>query len=169
MQKKTFFAWREGLVINLVSNAIAFLVGCVVAYLKHDGSEWVSPLLFGALAWFLTMGLWVVIRLFRNIPTRQVKITDSNLQATLRNWLDDIGLKVQSAKDEHAEFMFIVTTDGGKVISIIRHKEISHEYLTFSGYFKDETQTKTFSHFTNEEKTAARLTIQLELARAVMA
>ncbi len=87
MQKKTFFAWREGLVINLVSNAIAFLVGCIVAYLKHEGSEWVSPLLFGALAWFLTMGIWVVARLFRNIPPRHIKITDSNLQATLRNWL----------------------------------------------------------------------------------
>jgi hypothetical protein len=114
------------------------------------------------------MGIWVVIRLFRNIPTRQIKITDSNLHSTLRNWLDDIGLKVRSAKDEHAEFVFIVQTDGGKVVSIIWQKEIFPEYLTFRAYFKDETQTKTFSHFTDQEKTAARLTIQLELARAVM-
>ena len=160
--------WREGLVVNLVSNAIGFFVGVAVAYLKHDGSEWVSPLLFGALAWLLTMGIWVIARLFRNIPTRQVRITDSNLHAVLRDWLDDIGLKVQSTNEEYADFMFIVTTDGGRVISIMRHRESFPEYLTFRAYYKDETQGKAFSHFTSEEKSEARLTIQLELTRAVM-
>jgi hypothetical protein len=129
MEKKTFFAWREGLVINLVSNAIAFLVGCVVAYLKHEGSEWVSPLLFGGLAWFITMGIWVVIRLFRNIPIRQIKITDRTLPAILRGWLDDIGLKVQFKKDDLTDFKFVVTTDGNWVISIMRLKESPEFHL----------------------------------------
>jgi hypothetical protein len=112
MQKKTLSAWREGLVINLASNAIAILVGSMVAYLKHEGSEWVSPLLFGGLAWFITMGIWLVIRLFRSIPSRQIRVTDSNLHTVLRGWFDDIGLKVQSKKDELSDFTFIVTTDG---------------------------------------------------------
>jgi hypothetical protein len=33
MQKETLFAWLEGLVIYLVTHAIAFFVGCVVGYL----------------------------------------------------------------------------------------------------------------------------------------
>jgi hypothetical protein len=88
MQSKPRSAWPEGLVINLVSNFVSFLVGCGVAYLEHGGSKWVPPLLFGALAWLLTMGIWVVARVFKNIPIKQVKITNSNLQAVLRNWLD---------------------------------------------------------------------------------
>ncbi len=168
MQSKRASTWREGLVINLVSNAIGFLVGIAVAYLKHEGSEWVSPVLFGAMAWLLTMGIWVIARVFRNIPTPQVKITDNNLHAILRDWLDDIGLKVQSSKEENADFMFIVTTNAGRVISIMRHREVFHEYLTFRAYYKDETQNKDFSDFTPQEKAEARLTIQLELTRAVM-
>jgi len=168
MQSKSKRTWPEGLAINLVSNLVSFLVGCGVAYLEHEGSKWVPPLLFGALAWLLTMGIWIVARAFKNIPVKQVRITDSNLQEVLRAWLDDIGLKVQSAKDEAAEFMFVVTTDGGKVISISRHKTAFPEYLTFRAQFRDETQSSGFSNFTAAEKAEARLAIQLELARAVM-
>jgi hypothetical protein len=166
MQSKPFIAWKEGLVINLVSNAIGFFAGVLVAYLKHEGSEWVSPLLYGALAWILTMGIFLVVRLFRNIPARQVRITDRNLSAILRGWIDDIGLKVQIKKeDDLTHFTFIVTTDGNWVISIMRLKA-TPEYLTFTGYYKDDAQN--FSHFTDEEKIEARLAIRLELSRAVM-
>lgn len=167
MRSKKGSIWRDGLAINLVSNGVSFLVGCAVAYLKHEGSEWVSPLLFGALAWFLTMGIWLVARLFRSIPVRQVRVTDSNLQGILRDWFDDIGLKVQVGKDEQADFLFIVTTDGGRVISVRRLKSQS-EYLIFRAYYKDAAQTQAFSHFTEEEKAEARLTVELELTRAVM-
>lgn len=43
----------------------------------------------------------------------------------------------------------------------------SPEYLTVTGYYKDEVQN--FSHFTDNEKIEARLAIRLELSRAVMA
>lgn len=157
----------EGLAINLISNGICFVVGCIVAYLKHEGSEWVSPLLFGALAWLLTMGIWVIARLFKNIPVRQVRVTHRNIHSILRNWLDDIGLKVQTLRDEESDFGFIVTTDGGRVISIRRLKQ-SPERLTFRALYKDDAQTQAFAHFTDDEKAEARLTIQLELSRAVM-
>jgi hypothetical protein len=168
MQSKSRSVWVEGLAINLTSNAIGFLVGIIAAYLSHEGSSWVFPLLFGAMAWLLTVGIWLVASVLRTLPARQVRITDSNLRTVLRNWLDDIGLKVKSAAEESAEFTFIVTTDGGKVISIMRHKDNFPEYLTFRAYFKDEAQNNAFSHFSEEEKIEARLTIQLELARAVM-
>jgi hypothetical protein len=167
MKTKKIPIWREGIAINLVSNGVSFLVGCAVAYLKHQGSEWVSPLMFGALAWFITMGIWVVARVFRSIPAPQVKVTDQNLPGILREWLDDIGLKVQTGKDELAHFVFIVTTDGGRVISISRLKA-SSEYLMFRANFREDEQTKAFSHFTDEEKAEARLTLELELTRAVM-
>lgn len=165
MRTKKTPIWREGLVINLVSNAICFAVGVVVAYLRHEGSEWVSPLLYGVLAWLLTMGIWVIVRVLRYIPRRQ-RITDKNLPLVIREWLDDVGLKVQSQKDELKDFMFIVTTDGKWVISIFRHKESFPEYLTFTGYYKDENQN--FSHFTDNEKIEVRLAIRLELSRAVI-
>ena len=48
----------------------------------------------------------------------------------------------------------------------MRLKETFPEYLTFTGYYKDEAQN--FSDFTDAEKTEARLAIKLELSRAVM-
>ena len=168
MQSKPRSAWPEGLAINLFSNFVSFIVGCGVAYLEHEGSKWVPPLIFGALAWLLTMGIWVVARVFKNVPVRRMRITDNNLQEVLRNWLDDIGLKVQSAKEDAAEFIFIVTTDGGSVISILRHKTAFPEYLTFRADFKNEVQSSEFSTFTVAEKAEARLAVKLELARAVM-
>jgi hypothetical protein len=164
MRTKKSPVWREGLVINLVSNAICFAVGVVVAYLRHEGSQWVSPLLYGVMAWLLAMGILIIARIIRYLPTRQ-RITDKNLPVIIRDWLDDIGAKVQSQKDENTDFKFIVTTSGKWVISILRHKQ-SPEYLTFTGYYKDEVQS--FSHFTANEKIEARLAIRLELARAVM-
>jgi hypothetical protein len=168
MQSKKASTWAEGLLINVVSNGICLVVGVVVGYLQHEGSGWVLPILFGTLAWLLTMGIWVVARLYRNIPVRQVRVTDSNLQKILRGWLDDIGLKVQTAKEPTAEFVFIVTTDGGWVISIMRHQESFPEYLTFRAYYSEEAQNQTFAHFTDAEKIEARLILKLELTRAVM-
>jgi hypothetical protein len=164
MRTKKTPVWREGLVINLVSNTICFAVGVVVAYLRHEGSQWVSPLLYGVLAWLLTMGIWVIVRVLRYIPRRQ-RITDKNLPLIIREWIDDIGVKVQSKKDDLTDFTFIVTTDGNWVISIMRVRE-TPEYLTFTGYYKEEVQN--FSHFTDKEKIEARLAIRLELSRAVM-
>lgn len=164
MRTKKSPVWREGLVINLVSNAICFAVGVIVAYLRHEGSEWVSPLLYGVMAWLLTMGIWIIARIIAYIPARQ-RMTDKNLPTIIRDWLDDIGMKVQAQKDENSDFKYIVTTAGKWVISIMRLKE-TPEYLTFTGYFKDEGQT--FAHFTEKERTETALAIKLELARSVM-
>jgi hypothetical protein len=160
--------WRDGLTINLISNGIGVVVGAIVAYLKHEGSIWVSPLLFGMVAWFLTMGIWVVARVFRNVPRRQIRITEDNIQSMLRGWLDDLGLKVQSLNETGSYFKFIVTTDGGKVITISRDKDYWPEYLTYRALYKEGEENKVFASFSPEEKAEARLAIQLELARAVI-
>jgi hypothetical protein len=165
MQSTKRSAWGEGLILNIVSNVICLLVGGIVAYLKHEGSEWVSPLLFGAIAWVLSAGIFLIVRLWRNIPQRQTRVTENNLPLILRGWLDDIGLKVLTAKSEETYFKYIVTTEGDWVITILRHKN-TPEYLTYTGYFKDEKQN--FSNFTDSEKIEARLAIRLELTRAVV-
>ena len=165
MQKKKSSPWAEGLAINLASNAVAVIVGFIVGYLKHRGSEWVLPLIFGALAWLLTAGIITTMFALRSIPVRRRRITDNNLPLILRSWLDDIGLKVQSVKDEDVDFKFIVTTDGNWVITILRHSH-TPESLTFTGYYKDENQN--FSNFSDREKLEVRLAIRLELTRAVI-
>lgn len=166
MAKRTHL-WGEGVAIGVLGNFVCFLVATSIAYLKHEGSEWVSPLLFGALTWFLTMGIWLVFRLLPRLPKKQIRLSDKNLQTVLRGWLDDIGLKVQTTHDSDSEFAFIVTTDGGKVITV-RRTHTSPEHLTFRALFKEDAQNEAFEDFSVNEKARARLAIQLELARAVM-
>lgn len=123
--------------------------------------------MFGAFAWFLSMALFVVARLFRNVPKRPYKITEDTLQSLIRSWLDEVGVKVQTLHEPKAHFMFVVTCDSGRVISIQRERD-KPEHLIFRALYKEDEQKGLFDDFSDHEKVRARLAIQLELSRAVM-
>lgn len=168
MDKRRFGTWSDGIYIGLFCNGVSCAAGVAVTYLKHDGSTWVSPLLLGSITWLISMSVFMLVRLFRYIPRRQYRVTEKTIQPLMRDWLDGMGLKVQSVTEAATYFKFIVSTDGGKVITISRDRDYASDSLTFRALYKESEQNKSFEDFTVDEKAEARLEIQLELARAAM-
>jgi hypothetical protein len=161
--------WKSGLAINLISNLISFIVGGIVTYFSHDGSAWVKPFLYGAVAWLVTFASILLFRVMKNMPSRVEPITISNIHRRIRDWLDKFNLTVKSVNDEESYFHFIVTTDGGKRVSVSRSKGQFSDYVLVKGLITiSEEEKKLFRAFSQDELTAARLAIQLELSRAVM-
>jgi hypothetical protein len=170
MSKNSSSVWSSGLVINLTSNFIAFIVGGIVSYFSHEGSTWVKPLLFGALAWLVTFVSILAIRFMRRIPPRGEPVTPENIGRKIRDWLDEFNLTVKSVNDPDAHFFYIVTTEGGKKITIFRGKKKFSDYIEFGSHLNETDEEKQqLADWSEDEKTATRLAMILELTRAVMA
>jgi hypothetical protein len=169
MPKKSESNWSSGLVVNLVSNFIAAIVGGIVTYFSHEGSVWVKPLLFGGVAWLITFCSILAVRFMRRIPSKVDPVTVENVKRRIRDWFDDFNLGVKTVQDDDTYFGFLVTTDNGKKIAVIRSKKITPNHLIVRGLITlSEEERKIISGLTDDEKTAMRLAIQLELSRAVI-
>ena len=161
--------WRSGLVINLVSNLISLIVGGIVTYLSHDGSMWVKPVLFGGAAWLITFCSILAFRVMKNLPARIEPLTTGNVHRKIRDWLDKFNLTVKSVNDEDSYFFFIVTTDGGKKVSVSRTRGQFNDYVFVKGLITlSDEEKKELESFNDDERIAMKLAIQLELSRAVM-
>jgi Uncharacterized conserved protein (DUF2299) len=161
--------WTQGLTVNLASNLIAFIVGGSVTYLQHEGSAWVKPMLFGGAAWLITFCSILFVRVSRNLPIKVKPVTVDNVQHRLRDWLDKYNMTVKSISDSVSHFFFIVTTDGGKKISILRTKDQFSDYISVKGLITAGPEEKKYLEtLTEDEKVAASLAMKLELSRAVM-
>lgn len=169
MADKKSVGWGSGLTINLTSNLIAFLVGGVATYLSHDGSPWVKPLLSGGAAWLITFSSILVFRIFRNLPVKPRPMDVDNVQQRIRDWLDKYNITVKSVSDPTSYFLFILTTDGGKKITILRTKDQFSDYILVRGMVSTTPEEKAvLDTLSEDEKIAARLATTLELSRAVM-
>jgi Uncharacterized conserved protein (DUF2299) len=169
MAERKISIWASGLAINLVSNGISIIVGAIVTYLSHDGSTWVKPVLAGGFAWLITFCSLLAIRISRNLPTKETPMDTSNVQQRIRNWLDRYNMTVKSVNDPDTYFFFIVTTDGGNKVAILRTKNQFSDYVEVRGVILASDQEKAvLAKFSDEEKTSVRLAIKLELARSVM-
>jgi hypothetical protein len=161
--------WTSGLAINLISNLIAFIVGAVVTYFSHEGSAWVKPVLFGGFAWLLTFCSILAFRLSKQIPRRIEPIDTENVHRRIRDWLDRFNLTVKRVDLDDSFFFFIVTTDGGKRISVSRSNGQFSDYIVVKGLITaGEAEKNALKALNDDELTAARLAIQLELSRAIM-
>jgi hypothetical protein len=169
MAKKPESWWLSGLAINLCSNFIAFLVGGAVTYFSHEGSGWVRPLLAGGLAWLITFCSILAFRFMRRIPSRATPVTLDNVELRLRDWFHEFNLTVKSVQDDDTYFGFIVTTDGGKKVQVLRSKKVTPNHVIFRGLITSSAdEQKMIAGLSDDEKTSMRLAIQLELSRAIM-
>ena len=169
MADRKSFGWGSGLTINLTSNLIAFLVGGGVTYLSHDGWPWVKPLLFGGAAWLITFSSILVFRIFRNLPVKPRPMDVDNVQQRVRDWLDKYNITVKSVSDPTTYFLFILTTDGGKKITVLRTKDQFSDYILVRGMISATPEEKAvLDTLSEDEKTAAGFAMTLELSRAVM-
>jgi len=161
--------WTSGLAINLASNAIAAIVGFGVTYLSHDGSAWVRPVLCGGAAWLITFCSILAYRAARYLPVKSKPIDVDNVQQRIRDWLDKYNMTVKSVNDDDCHFLFIITTDGGKKVTIVRTKNKFSDYVEVRGLITSgEEEHAAIAGFSEDEKTATQLAILLELSRAVM-
>jgi len=71
--------------------------------------------------------------------------------------------------DADSHFFYIVTTDGGKKVSILRTKDQFSDYVLVKGLISATPEDRKFlESFTDDEKVETRFAILLELSRAVM-
>jgi hypothetical protein len=161
--------WTSGLVINLTSNVIGLAVGAAVTYFTHQGAGWVNPVLCGGAAWLLTFCLILAFRASRHIPKRAELIDEANIQTRLRDWLDKYNFTVKNTHTEECHFFFIVTTEGERKISISRQKGQLSDYLFVKGLISSSAEEmESIKSFTDDEKRSLRLSMFLEMSRAVM-
>lgn len=167
MSKKS--DWLSGLAINLVSNLIALIVGGIVTYFSHEGSAWVKPLLFGGAAWLITFCSILAIRFMSRLPKKSDPVTQENIGRKIRDWLDEFNLTVKSVHDPDSDFFFIVTTDGGKKISISRSiKQFSDHLFLKALVNPSDEEKKLIEQLSSDEKIDYKLAMQLELSRAII-
>lgn len=155
--------------INLVSSLIALIVGSLVAYFEHEGSLWVKPLLFGFLAWVMIFGAILLYRIAGTVPPKVDAVTDENLGSLVRDWFDRYNLTVKRLNDSEAHFSYIVTTPGGKKVTVKRRKA-NPEYISFSGdmaALKAEGRA-AFDALSADEQLRCTTEVKLELSRAVV-
>jgi hypothetical protein len=169
MAKKAKYPWLSEVAVNLFSNLVALAAGGIVTYLSHEGSTWVKPVMYGAGAWLLTFCSIMAARVWRRIPRRSEFVTLENAGTKIHGWLDEFGLTVQRINDPESEFFFLITTDGGKKIAVLRTKDQFKDYVLIRALIgpTDEEKT-TISQLSDDEKIGFRLAVQLELARAVV-
>ncbi len=169
MSKKPHSLWLSGLAINLISNLIAFIVGGFTTYFSHEGSAWIKPLLFGGIAWLVTFCSILAIRYMNRLPRRLDPLTVENAGRRIRDWLDEFNLTVKSVPDSDCDFFYIVTTDGGKKISIFRNLKQNTDYISLKGLITTSDDEKAIiARMSDDEKISLRLALELELSRAVM-
>jgi len=82
------------------------------------------------MAWLITFCSILAIRFMGRIPKKVEPITVDNIGVKLRDWLDEFNLTVKSIHELDTDFCFIVTTDGGKTISISRSTTKNIDYLS---------------------------------------
>ena len=106
----------------------------------------------------------------KSYPSRPELVTGDNIGSKIRNWLDIFSLTVKAAKDPESEFFYIVTTDGGKVVSISRSlKSPYSDYLLVKALWTPDGDDKQkIDSLSPDEQIALRLAVQLELSRAVI-
>lgn len=138
-------------------------------YFSHDGSVWVKPILYGGAAWLITFCALLAYRVSKTWPPKNKPIDLDNVQQRIRDWLDKYNMTVKSVSEDACHFYFIVTTDGGKKVSIIRAKGKFSDYVEVRGFIKcEQKDLAILATLSEREKKAAELAMLLELSRAVI-
>jgi hypothetical protein len=161
-------AWTSGIVINLVSSVIALAIGALVAYFEHRGSAWVKPILFGMVGWLLTFSAFAMVRWTRSLPAKVELVSHENVERFVRLWLDNYGQTVQKTPNAEDHFRYLVTTTGGKKITI-KHRHDFPEYLTFTALMTfTEEQKKLAQGLSQDDQNRAIIDLRLEFIHALV-
>jgi hypothetical protein len=161
-------AWTNGIVINLVSTLIALAIGTLVAYFEHRGSAWVKPVLFGMIGWLLTFSAIALGRWAHLLPAKVELVSQENVERLGRLWLDNYGLAVQKQANANNYFQYLVTTTGGKKITV-KHRRDFPDYLTFTALmtFTDE-QKKLAAGLSTDDQVRAMIDLRQEFTHALV-
>ena len=159
---------------DLVNNLFAaFLfagVSMITAILyTHFGPSWARPIVNGLIAGAITLTLFLCVRAILALPRARAVITPENAGQFVLGWLHKFNLEVKNLIDDDCHFIYRVTTDGGKILTVRRTRKIYNDYLTFRALINaNEVDKKLFDSFTESEKAALRVKLGIELSRAVM-
>jgi len=117
----------------------------------------------------MIFGAILLYRIAGTVPPKVDAVTDENLGSLVRDWFDRYNLTVKRLNDSEAHFSYIVTTPGGKKVTVKRRKA-NPEYISFSGdmaALKAEGRA-AFDALSADEQLRCTTEVKLELSRAVV-
>jgi hypothetical protein len=114
---KTVRSAFEGVLGNLI---YALIVVVFITYLSRIASVWQKPLMNGLMAGFLVIGIILLSKTIARLPKKYEPTTIDNIEFRVRLWLDNFRLGVKNSPIKDSHFHYIVTTEGGRNIGIVR-------------------------------------------------
>jgi hypothetical protein len=133
------------------------------------GPVWARPIMNGLITGVVVFALFLCMRAILALPVARARISPENVGDFVLGWLHKFNLEVKGLQDDDCYFLYKVTTDGGKVVTIRRSRKTYSDHLTFRALITlSDAEKAEFESFTEHEKIALKLQIQLELSRAIM-
>ena len=169
-QRKTWQSRLYDVVNNVYAGALvtgAFMIAS--ALYSHLGPIWGRPVVNALITGAIVSGFLLTIRALLSLPTARPRITPDNCGFEILQWLHRFNLEVKTLPSSDDDFLFRVTTDGQRRITIGRGKESFSDYLTVrSTVTWTEKQLEQIAVLSDYERLKIKLELELELARMVM-
>jgi len=168
--KHNFGTKMYDLANNIAATALCTVVSGVIAILyTRFGPTWAKPLMNGVIAGAVTLAIFLSLRAILSLPRAKAAITPENVGGFVLSSLHKFNLEVKNIVDDESYFIFKVTTDAGKVVTVRRARKLYSDYLTFRAVITlSDDEKKEFASFTEYERASLAQAIQIEIARAVM-
>jgi hypothetical protein len=164
--KKKFYDLANNVVAACVfTGASVFLA---ILY-THFGPTWARPIMNGLIAGSIALTLCLSVRAILALPRAKEAINLENVGPIVLSWLLKFNLEVKNLHDDETYFMYRVTTDGGKVITVRRSRKHFSDYLTLRALINLTEETKKLLDLlSDEQKAVLKVKLALELSRAVI-
>jgi hypothetical protein len=160
------FDFANNMVAAYVVTGASVIAGILYT---HFGPAWARPIMNGLIAGAITLTLFLCVRAILALPLAKAIITPDNAGQFVLGWLHKFNLEVKTLIDDDCHFIYRVTTDSGKILTVRRTRKINSDYLTFRALINaHEVDKKLYNSFSEAEKAALRIKLGIELARAVM-
>jgi len=161
-QKNWFDRNRDSILTGLFVAAVwAFLT-----YLSAVASSWAMPIFYGFVAGAATLLCCAAFMVVRRLPS-QPPISEKNIEACVREWLDNHKIAVRNDPYPEGHFRLRITLDSDCALTVLRSKTEYPDYVQIicDLGMRGDNQ-RILEMFTATQKAEILFEIKTELARA---
>jgi hypothetical protein len=135
----------------------------------HYGPTWARPIMNGLIAAAITLTLFMCVRAILSLPPARTRITPDSIAPILLSWLHKFNLEVKMLGDAESYFIYKVTTDGGKVITVRRTRNQFSDYISIRALVnRPDDIKKHLDALSEQQKAILRVKLALELSRGII-
>jgi hypothetical protein len=155
---------------NMVAGFLCAGVSMIAAILyTHFGPTWARPIMNGLIAGAITLTLFLCVRAILALPRAQQRIAPDTIAPILLSWLHKFNLEVKMLSENESFFMYRVTTDGGKVITLRRTRNQFSDYISVRALIsRPDDIKKHLDALTDQQKAVLRIKLSLALSKGVI-